>query len=215
MGSKKRMIQLSRGHNKGYNKEVRVTPPLTSHSWEQSNLIVCGQTNGINMPAKSTGRIIETKNSKKGISEEYQQKLFQIMTCSPQDFPARLSVLLEEEKDSKIQEELCSLKYAELRKLRNLIYFYLRTSRGFSITKKGKLSELSSIHFQNWGMTANGKCITARTSEYHKTGKECSLSDILEKKVEEKYFLSRKMTEYLIKRISQTKDRHKPNIVRL
>ena len=215
MGSKRRMIQLPRGYNKGYDKEVKVTPPISSHSWEQSNLIVCGQTKSTDTHAKSTEKTMEKGSSRKGISEEYQQKLFQTTTCSPQDFPARLLVLLEEERDSKIRGELCSSKYAELRRLRNLVYFCLRTLKGCSITKKGRLSELSSIRFQNWGMTANGRCITARISEYHKTGKECSLSDILEEQVGEKYFLSEKMMKYLRKRMEQTKDYHKPNIIRI
>jgi hypothetical protein len=42
----------------------------------------------------------------------------------------------------------------------------------------------------NWGMTANGKCLTAKISESHRIGKECSLSDILEEQVDQKYFLS-------------------------
>lgn len=56
MGLKKRMIQLPRGHNKGFNKEVKITPPLSSHSWERNNLLVSGQTNGTNTVRKSTKR---------------------------------------------------------------------------------------------------------------------------------------------------------------
>jgi hypothetical protein len=48
----------------------------------------------------------------------------------------------------------------------------------------------------NWGMTVNGKCLTARISESHRTGKECSLSDILEEQVDQKYFLSEKLSAH-------------------
>ena len=39
-------------------------------------------------------------------------------------------------------------------------------------------------------MTANGKCLTAKITECHRTGSECSLSDILEEQPDQKYFLS-------------------------
>lgn len=39
----------------------------------------------------------------------------------------------------------------------------------------GSHSELSYPLWQNWGTLSNGKCLTARTSECHSTGKECSL----------------------------------------
>ena len=49
---------------------------------------------------------------------------------------------------------------------------------------------LTPLH--NWGMIANGKCLTARISASHRIEKECSLSDILEEQVDPKYFLSEK-----------------------
>lgn len=41
-------------------------------------------------------------------------------------------------------------------------------------------SQPSSLKWNNWGMISNGKCSTQKISEYHKTGKECILLDILE-----------------------------------
>ena len=60
---------------------------------------------------------------------------------------------------------------------------------------KDQFSKPSSPRLQNWGMTYSGKCLTARISESHKIGKECSLSDILEEQVDQKYFLSEKMMQ--------------------
>lgn len=45
---------------------------------------------------------------------------------------------------------------------------------------EGMTSLPSSLKWSNWGMISNGKCLTQKISEYHKTGKESILSDILE-----------------------------------
>ncbi|HAA7387703.1 TPA_asm: hypothetical protein GHD27_15420, partial [Listeria monocytogenes] len=45
----------------------------------------------------------------------------------------------------------------------------------------------------------NGRFLTAKISESHKTENACSLSDILEEQVDEKYFLSQKHLERLMK----------------
>ena len=60
------------------------------------------------------------------------------------------------------------------------------------VTTTEKLSAPSSPRLMSWGMVYNGKCLTAKITESHRTGKECSLSDILEEQVDQKYFLSDK-----------------------
>ena len=52
--------------------------------------------------------------------------------------------------------------------------------------------------WQNWGILANGKCLTAKTSVSRNTDKGCSLSDILEESVDERYFLSQKTVDRLL-----------------
>ena len=47
---------------------------------------------------------------------------------------------------------------------------------------EGIRSRPLSQPWMNWGMTLNGKCLTAKTLESPKIGRGCSLSDILEKK---------------------------------
>lgn len=47
-------------------------------------------------------------------------------------------------------------------------------------------------------MMLNGKCSTPKILEYHKTGKDVSLSDILEGEVPQKYFLSKEQTEKIV-----------------
>ena len=90
--------------------------------------------------------------------------------------------------------ELYSSTSPEFLKLSNLAYYFLKTSKGYSLTTKGGLSILLSPRLMSWGMTSNGKCLTARISESPRIGKECSLSDILEEQVDPKYFLSEKIT---------------------
>ena len=48
------------------------------------------------------------------------------------------------------------------------------------------------------GMMQNGRCSTPKISEFHKTGKDVSLSDILEGEVPQKYFLSKEQTEKIV-----------------
>ena len=61
----------------------------------------------------------------------------------------------------------------------------------------------SSPRLMKWGMTSNGKCLTAKITEYHKTGNECSLSDILEEQVDQKYFLSSERMKILMRNLPQ------------
>lgn len=48
------------------------------------------------------------------------------------------------------------------------------------------------------GTLSNGKCLTAKISAFPKTGSACSLSDILEPSVDEKYFLSKEQTARIL-----------------
>ena len=48
------------------------------------------------------------------------------------------------------------------------------------------------------GMTVGGRCLIQKTSESPKTGNVCSLSQILEAEVDEKYYLSAEKTQQLL-----------------
>lgn len=63
---------------------------------------------------------------------------------------------------------------------------------------EGGTSEQYSLKWENWGMIQNGNCLTQRISEYRKTESECTLSDILEAEVSNKYFLSKEQTEKIV-----------------
>src|SRR6266704_190491 len=67
------------------------------------------RTNGTGTRYKSTRRISEADQIPE-MSEQLRQEKSPIMTCSVEDFPARLFLLLANEEDLTIAEELSSLK---------------------------------------------------------------------------------------------------------
>ena len=124
-------------------------------------------------------------------------------TATVQDFLAKVSVLLASEEVSKIHGALSSLKSCGWRKYKDLNIFSLRTSRDCFHTMEKELSAQSSRLFMNWGTMQNGRCLTAKISESRKTGKGCSLSDILEESVDEKYFLSPEKQKTLVLELAE------------
>src|SRR5690606_24709419 len=115
------------------------------------------------------------------------------LTLSVEDSHAKLFQLLGSEGDSMTLEELYSLKlYVSPISSDHAIYS-LKTSKDYSTMTMAIRSRQSSEPWMNSGMMRNGKCLTLKTLEFPKTGKECSLSDILEENVPEKYFLSEEM----------------------
>ena len=131
-----------------------------------------------------------------------QEKLYlnsyPISTFLLEDFPVSPSQSPEQEKDLTIQEERCFLRLLELLPLKNLS---ISSSKMFPVclttTKAGHLKQ-SSVHWMSWGMMYAGRYLTAKIMQFHSHEIECSLSDILEDNVPEKYYLSRKQAEKLL-----------------
>lgn len=99
--------------------------------------------------------------------------------------------LLTKEARSFMKSALCESKAIGM-KPGTLSIFCLRTCRGYSLTKGGKLSSLSSPRLSNWGILLNGVLLTAQTSVSPRIGSECTLSDILIADCPAKYILSEK-----------------------
>lgn len=150
---------------------------------------VSGQTTSTSMPAKSTDTDSEQENSTKGTSEQLMLPQFETTTLSLEDFLANLSVLLASGEDLKILEAHYSLKSAASLGLAELNIYSLRTSKDCSIIIRERHLKPLSERWMNWGMTVNGKCLTAKTTECHKTGNGCSLSQIEEMFRDLIYFL--------------------------
>lgn len=131
-----------------------------------------------------------------------QEKLYPnsypISTFWSEDFPVSLSQSQEQERVLTIQEERCFLKLQELLPLKNLS---ISSSKMFPVCltmTQAKHLKQSSVHWMAWGMMCAGRYLTAKISEFPSHEIECSLSDILEDNVPEKYYLSRKQAEKLL-----------------
>lgn len=133
--------------------------------------------------------------------EMFNPEICQTQTATAEDFLARVSALLESGGGSRIHEELYSLKSCGWRQYKNLNIFSWKTSPDCFPTMEVKLLELSSQLWGNWGIGTSTRCLTAKITESHKTGKGCSLSDIMEDSVDEKYFLSDKATKVLLEKL--------------
>lgn len=123
---------------------------------------------------------------------------YPISTFLSEDFPVSPSRSPEREKDLTIQEERFFSRLLELLPLKNLS---ISSSKTFpdclTMTKAGHLKQ-SSVHSMAWGMMYAGRYLTAKILEYRNHEIECTLSDIFEKNVPEKYYLSRKQAEKLL-----------------
>ena len=151
-------------------------------------------------PSKSTA----TTSPRIPISEMSQElfpKTCQTSISCAEASLASLSQSLGKEGDLKILEEHSSLRSLGSLGLKDLNYCSWKMSKDFSHTIMGAPLELSSQPFLTWGIFANGRYLTARISESHRIGKGCSLSDILETEVDEKYFLSDAVTKKLMESV--------------
>ena len=68
-------------------------------------------------------------------------------------------------------------------------------------SKRGGFFPPFSLTYGKQGMMLNGSVSTQKISECHSTENECTLLDILEESVDEKYFLSADQTERLLKKL--------------
>lgn len=132
------------------------------------------------------------------MQEKSNQKNYQISTLLQEVSLVRVFQLLDKGKDLKIPEERYSLKLRELLPLKNLSICSLKMYPDCLAMTEGGLLKPSSVRWTNWGTMSHGKCLTAKILESHNHEIECSLSDILEDNVPEKYYLSRKQAEKLL-----------------
>lgn len=112
----------------------------------------------------------------------------------PSGLPDMSALFLSQGNDLDLltKEARSFMKSADWLKPGTLNIFCLRTCRGYSLTKGGELSSLSSPRLGNWGILLNGVLLTAQTSVSPKIGSECTLSDILITDCPAKYILSEK-----------------------
>ena len=134
--------------------------------------------------------------------EECMPGTFRKQIAGASDSLARISQLPENSLDLKetVQAcflELCTLSDSSKKKI-NPLTFLLRTLRICLVLMEDGISPGCSLKWSRVGTMQNGKCSTPKISECHKIEKGCSLSDILEVEVPQKYFLSKEQTEKIV-----------------
>lgn len=158
-----------------------------------------GIVRSTNMRRRATASCLIRKESGTAMTQETcSRTTCRDSTSYAEDFLARLSQSLENGPGSQTREELSSLRSPGWLGQSDLTIFYLKMYPDcYRITKAGR-SIPSSVRYQTWGITWNGRCLTARISESHSPENGCILSDILMQDVPEKYYLSREQTERLL-----------------
>lgn len=76
----------------------------------------------------------------------------------------------------------------------------LKTYPTCLVYRRGNVSESSLKRFLNWGIVCAGVCLTLPDSGYRSQEEGCSLSDILETDVPQKYWLSEEMMRKIAKK---------------
>ena len=134
--------------------------------------------------------------------EECMPETFPKQTAGVSDSHAKISQSQESKPDFKetVQacfSELCTLSDNSKKKIDPLT-FSLRTLKICLVLMEDGISPDCSLKWSSVGMMQNGRFSTPKISECHKTGKDVLLSDILEREVHQKYFLSKEQTEKIV-----------------
>ena len=114
-----------------------------------------------------------------------------------EDFHAKHLAQQDTGKDLTTQEKRYFLISQGFYPYVNLDTWCLKTLKVYLLTKKDEHSFVSCPFLPKWGITLNGKFLIASITESHNPEKESLLQDILESKVDQKYYLTNKLWEYL------------------
>jgi len=167
-------------------------------------LTASGQTSGTSTLPQSIKNNFQTPPSTKGTLKKSTQITFQKLTCSVLGFLANRLVLQANGRDLTKTEEAFFTKFVELQKPKKCRLYSLKMLKDFYQHRINSPLQKSSVVWLNWGIAYSGKCLTVKTLVSHRTGKECLLSAVLEKDVSNKYFLSDKAVQQILKH----KERH-------
>ena len=192
---------LSRAHKQPQRvfDPTGISPAISSQETQGRYHIALDSPKSTNQPSPLPNTAIQ--NTK---TMETQPPLFQ-QTCpastfSARDFLARLSPLLESEKDLPTLEALYFLKSQGFWLTGDPHIFYSKTLKAWIVTKPEKLS-VESLGFSPNSVTSwKNLFLIQKTSAFPRTASASSLSDILQSDVPEKYFLSETATKRLFRR---------------
>lgn len=134
--------------------------------------------------------------------EQWMPQIFQKLTVGVSELPAKTSPLPVNEKGLKETDQVLLEKYSEFLPKRgkkiNLNGLSMKMLRECYRATEDLISLGYSLNLIGGGTTLNGNYSTLNVTEYLKTESECTLSDILEAEVPEKYFLSKEQMDKLL-----------------
>jgi hypothetical protein len=149
-----------------------------------------------------TERDVKASGTQK-ILNSSQQERFQKLKSGLLDFlvPTLVSAaewqdFMEREVDSFLRSLVCSK--AQLPKI-SPDMLSLRMLNIFCLAREAEILPPFSLSYGKQGTTANGVLSIPKTLTCPRIGRECTLLDILEEEVDEKYFLSAEQTRRLLK----------------
>ena len=212
------------------NKSKTVTPhreaqALRKNASHNHQLVVSdasGRMIGTNTPIKSISKTLEKPTITQATLGKSIQETSQPTTSFAEDFLANRLALPGKGRVSRTLVERFSSRYSELRNITDLACYSWKTLKDYyprpSSIKQATLSQgrmeeslkQSSSPWKTWGIGGSTKFLIARITGSHRIGKECSLSDILEKDVADRYFLSQKQVESLMSGIQKSKPHRRP-----
>ncbi len=203
------LYQLPHGTNPGGMKKI--AGALNQSQWQHNNLLVseCQKSTSTQVNSSKT-------NSRESKTSEMQQRLipinYQNLISCVEDFLAKHSQSLEKGKVWKIPAVQCFLRLQEYLGLKDLNICSSKMSRGYYLTRRGRprLLNSSEIVFKSWGMRFNGWYLTASFSESPRTERGYSLSEVLETNPDQKYYLSEKAVQGLMRAMKRN---HKPTFL--
>jgi hypothetical protein len=139
----------------------------------------------------------------------FNQKNYQKLTLSLSEVLAKILVWLEKDVGWKDKEVVLSQKQLDSFANADLVFLSGKMLKEHSPQTMVKTFGQYSKSLPTLGaIDLNGNCLT-QNGFYPKIERESTLSDILEKDVKDKYFLSQKMTKFLIARSGTTQGNHK------
>ena len=135
---------------------------------------------------------------------EMQEKLMSSVGDSPAKTSHRLTVELP---DLLVVVQDSGMSLQELSQTSDQAGLLLKTCQDFSLSTMDMISSPSSKTFKNTGIVYRGACLTLNSSESPKDADACTLSEVLEMHVPQKYYLSKKCAMGILRR---AKEREKP-----
>jgi len=133
-------------------------------------------------------------------SHKSMQQMCLNMTSSWEDSLVKMSVLPENEKDFVDRELECSLRSSGYYEKNSLGLYSLKMLEESLVVMEDGTSPEFSLNWKTLGTRVNGKYLTQKITESPRTEKGCSLSDIIEDQVPDKYFLSQQSLKRFLKR---------------